>query len=537
MGIGQRFREIIKSVVVAMGSLFTFTGFFVLIYITFDYQSYLQHHQSTQISEINTIQKKHESSLDALKKLVEVTCIRVKAARSDIDRLRSVLNSLHNLDTSHSMVNFQKVAYIKVTEPHTVVGRFGVLPSQEKPPQGILNSIHQHGFTSVFEDNALKVYGAVKDGKDPGDPHTNIIGILEVQINRDAYLKSLGTYQTVDFVPDISQDLQNSSPSPILENPIPIYEKPPQSFSSYCIAHKSHYAIFAIFALFIIFFVIRYLHKINNSLKSMYQEKLDNLEENVAQLTTSRTNLSQKLTKLQEDTKAHYAACQAKKDLMFKITVRRKLQEQHLNETLINAVREIKNPNAELSYLDYEHVLSYCLKESTALFGEFLDKDPLFYELFLEEVIESVQVLFADKIRSNRVQVTVDFPEDDNDPFGGDPLLTKLLLMQILGQAIYSVPADGFVSIRVRKIESTLKMEIRHNGFPITERIEQLFRKHFELFLNNDMIQHICKECSIVCTYTKVCSGDNVTHLEIPLEIPKSQETINENTNVVPLFQ
>ena len=190
MGIAQRFREIVKPVVVAMSLLFSFTGFFVLIYITFDYQSYLAHYQSTQISEINTIQQKHDSSLDSLKKLLEVAYIRIQAAGNNVDRLCAVLNSLHNLDMSHSTINFQKVAYTKISEPHTVVSRFGVLSSPEKPQQGTINSIHQHGFTFVFEDNALKVYGGVKNAGDLGEPHTSVVGILEMQVNRDDYLKS-----------------------------------------------------------------------------------------------------------------------------------------------------------------------------------------------------------------------------------------------------------------------------------------------------------------------------------------------------------
>ncbi len=544
MSFVQRFREIVKPVMWATGSLFTFTGFFVLIYITFDYQFYLSHHKSTQTSETIAIQEKHVSTFEALKKLMELACVRIQAARNDTDRLTVVLNSLHNLsslhhlDIPHGMIDFQKVTYIKLIEPHSVVSRFGAVSSSEIPEEETIETIRQIGSTFAIEDNALKAYMGVKDGDDLGDPRFSMAGILEIQINRDAYLKFLGNYQTVAFVPDTSRNFQNSPPSPILENPIPIFEKYPQSFSSYIIAHKSHYAIFAFFALIVLLFVTRYLNRANKSLKVIYRDRLDNLEVNVAQLTTSRENLTHSLTKLQEDTKAHKDSCQAKKNFLFDINVRRKLQEHNLNDTLIRAVREVKNPKTDLSYYDYEYVLSYCLKESTALFKEHWDKNSKIYELFLDEVIESVQVLFADRIHSKNVKVTVDFPEEDNDPFDGDPLFAELILMQILGQAIYSVPADGYVFIQVRKIEDAFEMKMHHNGFSITDHIEELFKKNFDLFINNAMLQHMCKECNIVCTYTKICSGDNVTHVKIPLKAPKSQqEIIKGESNVVPLFQ
>lgn len=535
----QRFREIIKSVFIVTASIISFTSIFVLAYTAYDYQIYLQKYKEFQISELNAVEEKINSTIISLKKLMELASIRIQAANGNQDRIAIILNSLHSLNSlnhlneSRGTIDFQKVTYTQLLPNQIVISRFGRTNLEENLAPYSLKDIEKNGFTYVIQDGKLNAFMPIKKGKNSNDSNGSIDGILNIQINNEAYLKFLGSCKTISFVPESSQ-------KPIITKPLPIYEKIPQSFTSYAIERSSHFAIFALFAIFLLMFMMVYLNRANKKVKTIHQEYITTLENNLAELTTSRTNLSLSLTKLQEDTKAHHTACKSRKELAFKVNIRRKLQEQELKDTLGRALIEIKNPRNEISIHDVENIFSHCFDESSGILNEQWAKDPEIYELYLDEIIESVQKLFADRIQSNKVQVIVDFPEEDNEPFDGDPLLMELIFMNIIGRAIYSVSAESSVEIIVRKQDNYLEMTIKHGGYLLSEIIENKLKKNFELFANNATFQHMCMECHIICSHTKVSSGNNEIHLKIPLEAPLNQEQEEtkhgEGSNVVPLF-
>lgn len=265
MRLVGNFQNILKPTGVGIFILTIFSITFVVSYIFIDYQKYLKTYQASQIYEVVTLQKKTETVVENLKKLLCLAEVRIHAAHGNSERLQGILTSLHQLQAHQALPEFQKLSYTTLSIPYMTVTRFGVLP-------------FDHTKITTQEKSLMNGEPLVKFGNKTIEGKIVILslrGILEIEIDLTAFKRFLGSYETVDF--DLS--LQTKKEKQILSFPILLYSKTPDQFRVYAFAHKSHYAVFVLYAFLAAILIGFYLYVLDRHLQKNYQGKFSAFED------------------------------------------------------------------------------------------------------------------------------------------------------------------------------------------------------------------------------------------------------------------
>jgi hypothetical protein len=240
-------------------------------------------------------------------------------------------------------------------------------------------------------------------------------------------------------------------------------------------------------------------------------------------------HLKEKLLEYQRVYKSVQTSWESYKKFHTNLLKRRQEQVSYVVRSLNFIDQSLKNPESFFpeggeiemveSYLKTAHSLSHGMITS-------LKKEPI----SLSNVLEEIQLLFAEKIYKFNITLKISCPE--NLFFYGDSLFTKLALINLLGKPIYRVPKNGKILVIAKEEAGNIKIEIQDNGYALNKIRENLIKKSFNLFINDTIFQQMCRENGFIYESSKSSQGLTVTKIIIP-----DVQTENLKSNVIQLFK
>ena len=113
-------------------------------------------------------------------------------------------------------------------------------------------------------------------------------------------------------------------------------------------------------------------------------------------------------------------------------------------------------------------MLELCLRQAKPLFiglWEPTRKE----EVDLEEIIQNIPLLFAEKIHTLNIEVEIDISSEMTSTLKWEPVFVEVLLINAIGKIIYRLPNQGKVLVTLREEKGDFHLESRDNGYVFTE--------------------------------------------------------------------
>lgn len=206
------------------------------------------------------------------------------------------------------------------------------------------------------------------------------------------------------------------------------------------------------------------------------------------------------------------------------LMTRQKEQVHYVYASLDVVLESLKNPAIKVSAKEREEILRSCMTVikplSNGLVGKMENRPILLKNLF-----EKVIAILAEKISHVPMNIDITCPEDLS--FNNDSLVMELVLMTLIGKAIYRTPKNGEVTITLEVRERSIQLEIRDKGY-ILPNEEKLFKSVFNHFIEGEVLDAFCQENELFYRSFKNNEEVNVALLEIPISCSK-QSAANIN--------
>lgn len=517
MDLTKTLKLIAAPLLVGAGVFILIFAAFTATYSFFEYQSYLSSYQTKQQGELKAVQKKTEVILKKVGELLQVTSNRITASKDDPQHIQSILISAPRLYTPQELPNIQSLVYYMLSKPFTTVSRFGVLPSthsQPSPPQGPLKEA-----TVIFQDDVMiSKLPFFNEGK-------TLKGILEIKITSAEFKAFLGDVRTLSltYFPS-SQDFQV-----LQKTPFTIYANPPDSFWDFAFENQNRYGIFCCYTLLSFLLFVSCVLYLRLYFQEKYGNKINEITVHLAVAAKEGEEFKEKLTISDQKYKSCSTSFQAYKKLYANLNIEKQEQALQICNGLDAVIQGIKGTKLHYSTAQQFELLQSCLKFARlASEGRILQKRT--EEINLTDLTDAVSALFADKMHKSKTTVELTCP--DNLCFYGDPLFTELLLVNIIGKAIYRLSRNGKVVITVNDQGETLCFELRYKEFVADDISAEAFKKSFDLFISENILKKMCHENDIQYISLRDKKGFNITKIIIqkfPLE--------DTGNNLVKLFQ
>jgi len=510
-----------------------FSSTFIVAYVVLTHQHYLKTYNPLQEQDIKTFNQKLEAAFSHLEKLLHLADSQIAAVMGGTDatrpqsskktarRIQDILSSLPYMQPLNISLSLQRLAFYKLSSPQMIVTRFGILPfvTAKVPFEKMMSQSRDPLFVS--EDKALIARMTVMK---PG----NILeGIIEIQVDLADFTRLLGNYETirVDMAlasnENVKDVLKSSKPQALFL----LSKNRPDSLWVYASTHRFYYLIFLVYmglALTLMGWWHRYTQRHNRQEMKILANQLLTAKETEETLTVH-------LEKHQKDLEIHEMSLQTQKTFQGALQERQKEQAKYIT----GFFKEIQSihPLTRLNQGENDQIIDLCLKKATALSNGLWV--PQYQETIdLKSILKNLYLLFGQKIHRSRIHLNIT-PLPKLPSFRGDPLFIEMLLMNVVGKAIYCVPEKGIVSLSLKEALGFLHLEVQDNGYGKMPLVEDMIRQSFELFIDEEVFQSLCQENGVHIKYVKAVNGFNVTHMVIPFSSPQVEES---NSNVVPLF-
>jgi len=512
-----------------------FSSTFIIAYVVLTHQHYLKTYNTLQEQDIKTFNQKLEMAFSYLEKLLHLAdsligpvgmgatdAIRPQSSKKTAQRIQNILSSLPYLQPPNISLSLQRVTFYKLSFPQMIVTRFGVLPfvAAKVPFEKIMSQSRDPLF--VFEDKALVARMTVmKSG--------NILeGIIEIQVDLADFTRLLGNYETIRVDTTLASNenakgvLQYSKPQAFFL----LSKNRPNSLWVYASTHQFYYLIFLVYvglALILMGWWHRYTQRHDRQKMAILANHLFTAKETEETLTAH-------LEKHQKDLEIHELSLQAQKTFQGTLQERQKKQAKYI-AGFFEEIRSLQPvPLMHLSQEESEQIIDLCFKKATALSnGLWVSHHQ--ETIDLKNILKNLYLLFGQKIHRSHIHLNI-HPLPKLPSFRSDPLFIEMLLMNVVGKAIYCVPERGVVSLSFKEALGFLHLEVQDNGYGKMALVEDLIRQSFELFVEEEVFQGLCQENGVHTKYAKAVNGFNVTHMVIPFSSPQAAGS----NNVVPLF-
>lgn len=513
-----------------------FSSTFIVAYVVLTHQHYLKTYNTLQEQEIKTFNQKLEAAFSHLEKLLHLADSQIaivmggtgatlpQPSKKTAQRIQNILSSLPYLQLSNISPSLQRIAFYKLSSPQMIVTRFGVLPfvATKVPFEKIMSQSRDPLF--VFEDKALIARMTVMK---PG----NILeGVIEIQVDLADFKRLLGNYETIRVDMALASNenakdgLQHSKPQALFL----LSKNRPDSLWVYASTHRFYYLIFLVY----VGFALTLMGGWNKYTQKHDRQKIAILANQLFTAKETEETLTADLEKHQKDLEIREMSLQAQKTFQGGLQERQKKQAKYIAEFL-EEIRSIYShmPLTHLNQGESDQIIDLCLKKATALSKGLWT--PQYQETIdLTRILKNLYLLFGQKIHRSHIHLNIHLllklPS-----FRGDPLFIEMLLMNVVGKAIYRVPEKGIVSLSLKEALGFLHLKIQDNGYGKMALVEDLIRQSFELFIDEEVFQSLCQENGVHTKYVKAVDGFNVTHMVIPFSSPQIEES---DSNVVQLF-
>lgn len=210
------------------------------------------------------------------------------------------------------------------------------------------------------------------------------------------------------------------------------------------------------------------------------------------------------------------------------LMTRQKEQALYTYTSLDVVLESLRNPAIKVSVQEREEILQSCMAVIKPLSHGLIAKTEN-CPVVLKALLERVKAIFGEKISRVPMEVNIICPEKLS--VNNDPLIIKLILMTLMGKAIYRTPRDGKVTIVAREQEEEIQLEIQDKGYVLPNE-EKFFKDVFMPFIREEVLQAFCQENGFFVDSSKAEGTIHTTTLVIPTAAPALSFA-----NVTPLFK
>lgn len=520
MRLAKSFRDILKPTSLGLCIFVSLSLTFVAGFVFTEHQLYLSSYQNFQKLESTVFQQKTTAILENLKKLSQLTNVRIGAAHGIIKRIENILSSVPLSFPDYEFPRIKDVAYHKLSHPQMTISRFGTRPLLSEHVPRNTPSPKETAILFDKDDITSKTPIFSEDG--------HLEGMLEIQMPLSAFKSSLGNFETFTFIPAfLSQKaLQN--------NPLPIYAKMPVSFWEFLFFNMLRYAVFLFYLTFAVIFFAFFASYLRQRFEKASQNKVEMLETALSQSnneneTLQTTLLNERQTSLvqQRHHKSYQLSFKSYKKLHAHLMERQKEQVGCIVQTINSIKQSTTSLLSQLQEMDATEALDSFLQAIQLLPGDRISR--MKNELIdLKKLMEEIQALFAERIYKYNILVEVTYPK--NLIFKGDILYTKLILITLFSKSIYRLSQDEKILIKLEDYSGALRVDIQDNGYTLNNK-ENLRKKSLVFVIKDEIFDSMCKEQGLFYQYSKAKNGLNIARITIPALLPEG------GGNVVPLFK
>ncbi len=490
---------------------------FTTTYVFFEYRDYRSVYQITQQAELKALQQTTEVTFKRVVEMLQLSGSRIAASQGDLQRIQNILVSAPRLYTPQELPNIQSLVLYMYSKPYRIISRFGVFP-HVKPEPPIPHASSKEP-SIIFQDDAFISKTPVFDENE------TLKGVLEIKITSADFKTFLGNMRTLSFTP-----LGSSQESLLLQKtPIALYGKPPDSFWEFAFFHKNRYALFFFYTLIIFSLFCFSVFCLRWYFRQASRREIETLKKNLVKVTEERDEFSEKLSISEQKYKICWKSFQSYKKIHANLNNEKREQALQICKGLDAVTQGIKG-----SKMLYSTAQQFELLQSSSKFAHDLSEGRILQkkveEISFINLFEEISALFAEKMYKSKITLEITCPDDLF--FYGDPLFTELILMNVIGKAIYRLSRNGKVSITALDQEETIALELRDKGYPSDNESEKAFKKAFDLFISENILKRMCHENDIQYISLRNEKDFNI----IKIIIPKAPLE-NSEDNIVKLFQ
>lgn len=495
-----------------MGFFCLLSLFFIGTYLYVDYQRYISSYKITQQAELKAAQEKINTNVDNIKKLSVLTAKRIAASNGNIKRIQHILVSSYVLLPDRDFLKIQKVAYEKHSLPQHLITRFGISPLNADRPS--INKTQGEGSSIFFNQNSVYSKAWVFNQNNQLD------GILEIHVPMAHFKETLKLGSTLSFASD-------SAHVPLQKNPFPIYGKLP-SFWGYFIENIGHFALFFLFVMLTAPFIAISTLYARFRIKQNFQEDMESLTNELSELRKESYQANESLLTAQKQTATHQATCQSYKVFQSNFQNRQRVQLHHVLRSLDVVMRSLQDPDRALPPQDLVNILKSCLPvvERTVNGTVFME---IHEPVNIFKILENIRSLFTEKMYKSDLTLEVDCP--NNLTYWGDSLGIEFVLLNLIGKSLHRAPKNGKVDIKVIEHNEGFSIDVKGNGFPVSEKSKRQIQQAFDFFMSDASFQQLCQENGLFYEYVEERGGSHMAKIFFSRKRADSLES-----NVISLF-
>lgn len=461
----------------------------------YNYNSYLTTYGIAQKKELVALYSKYTELKEGLNRTLIGNGIRLKGAKGDLPMIKGIVNAISHTRLKNHLLPFQKVTYYSLTQPYIRVNRFGSFPLS---PSDVPSSIGKRDPIILFREGVL--IGQISLFVQEAEKE-----LLEVQVSEADLAHYFSHLSYLELrIPAIQN---NGKLNFSYVNPL--------SYRKFLLEHTHEYMAFALLAIICFLLLIMSTRATKKWALGFYADRLQALEaetiqqkETLVQLETDAEDNSSEFQALEESRRLELdfqnriqtLIC-SRTVVMYSILerVKHSLEEGHTNLSPDEQYMAIDAVVQELKPLS----LGAWKSETT---------DPI----DLTKLIQDVLDLFSYKIHTMDIQIESTF-EDINETVYDDPLLFKLVMLNIIGKALFHIPTGGWMTLELTQNDDLLSLIIKDNGFENTQKMEKYINEASPLFIQEKALRALCIQIRGAYSKRRLSSEENVSTFQINL--------------------
>lgn len=496
-----------------MGVFCLLSLLFIGTYLYVDYQQYISSYKITQQAELKIAQDKINANVDNIKKLSVLTAKRIAASNGNIKRIQHILVSSYALLPDRDFLKIQKVAYEKHSLPQHLITRFGISPLNLNRPS--TDKPQGEGPSIFFDQNSVYSKAWVFNQNDQLD------GVLEIHVPLPHFKETLKLGSILSFASDSAHVL-------LQKKPFPIYGKLPESFWGYFIENVGRFALFFLFVMLTALFIAINALYTRFHIKQNFQDGMESLKGELSELRTENYQANETLLTIQKQTVTHQETCQSYKIFQNNFQNRQKKQLHHVLRSIDVVMRSLQDLDRTLPPQDLVDILKSCLPvvERTVNGTVFMEThEPV--NIF--KILENIRSLFTEKMYKSDLTLEVDC--SSNLTYWGDSLGIEFVLLNLIGKSLHRAPKNGKVDIKVIDHNEGFSIDVKSNGFPISEKSQRQIQQAFDFFMSDASFQQLCRENGLFYEYVEERDGSHRAKI-----LFSKKQTDPLESNVISLF-
>jgi len=452
-------------------------------FVKYEHKVYLSNYKNRQIQEEKTATKKIITTIKELKSLVMVVSKTITTHSGDHQKIQTILASGVQVAKDYNIPTIQHITYCSTSNPKELITSSAIFPTSCHNYCSFLHKPVNELESLTTKDNHLIGSVPVFDQK------SSLKGVLQVSVPFADMQKFIGIEKmlTLEFPKIFDENgrriIQNDLFNFSLRNPL--------MFREYLAFYRSEFFILSFIATLGAFFLM---------LTNSGVGQLVNAEISYRASLEAYNSIQRLLIqRFKETTRAIY------KSMEYVVSSNNSSSSLSHAEKLdlINTTKELAE---DLSY--GATWVSY-------------KKNPI----KINEELNQAQMYFNDLIQKRSIVFCVKCPQDLI--FIGDPLLTRTILLNVIGHPICSMPNKGKISITVKQENGFVHLEILDNRYNIGASAQPYLEQKylFEFFIESSALRQLCLKNGLGYEFTEKEKGQFHTKVCLPLDSDKADDS------------